>query len=175
MLAFAILLAGAGLSSAQGPSIVPAVAPPHEPVVLYTAEYRIRVVPIAGGLSHPWGMAFRKNGDILVTERDRGALRIVRDGQLLDQDISGVPELFLDTRMAGLMDVVVHPEDDSLVYLTYSKPKTCEGEEGSTVALARGRLEGAALMEVRDIFVADGWERAFRPPVSSGPQTAPCS
>ena len=161
VLAFAILLAGAGLSSAQGPSIVPAVAPPHEPVVLYTAEYRIRVVPIAGGLSHPWGMAFRKNGDILVTERDRGTLRIVRDGQLLDQDIPGVPDVFLGTRPAGLMDVVVHPEDDSLVYLTYSKPKTCEGEEGSTVALARGRLEGGALTQARDIFVADGWEKGF--------------
>ncbi len=79
-----------------------AVAPPHEPVLLYTAEYRIRVVPIAGGLSHPWGMAFRKNGDILVTERDRGTLRIVRDGQLLDQDIPGVPEVFIGTRTAGL-------------------------------------------------------------------------
>ncbi len=57
------------------------------------------------------------------------------------------------------MDVVVHPEDDSLVYLTYSKPKTCEGEEGSTVALARGRLKGGALTQARDIFVADGWEK----------------
>ena len=104
MLAFAILLAGAGLSSAQGPSIVPTVAPPHEPVVLYTAEYRIRVVPIVGGLSHPWGMAFRKNGDILVTERDRGALRIVRDGQLLDQDIQGVPEVFIGARTAGFLE-----------------------------------------------------------------------
>ena len=154
-----LLIAAAGLSFAQGPSIVPAVPPPSEAMLLHTAEYQIRVVPIVDGLSHPWGMAFRNNGDILVTERDRSALRIVRDGQLLDQDVSGVPKAFLDSRPAGLMDVAVHPKDDSLVYLTYSKPKTCGGERGSTIALARGRLEGDSLTDVRDLFVAEGWEK----------------
>ncbi len=147
--------------AAQGPSIVPAVAPPDQPVALYTAEYRIRVVPIAGGLSHPWGLAFRRNGDILITERDRGALRIIRDGQLLSPNIPGVPEVFLGNRLAGLMDIAVHPDDDSLVYLSYSKPLMRDGQEGSTVALARGRLEGHALTETRDIFVADGWGKGI--------------
>ena len=156
--ALALLMTGVGRSSAQGPNIVPAVPPPREPVTVYTAEYRIRVVPVTGGLSHPWGLAFRANGDILVTERDRGALRIVRDGRLLDLDVPGVPEVFLDTRPAGLMDVVVHPEDDSLVYLSYSKPRSCGGVAGATVALARGRLVDDTLRDVHDIFVAEGWE-----------------
>ena len=57
---------------------VPAVPPPEKQVVLRTAEVpRIRVVPVATGLSHPWGIAFRRNGDILVTERDAGTLRVV--------------------------------------------------------------------------------------------------
>ena len=139
---------------------VPALPPPDRPVVLYTAEQpRIRVVPVVTGLDHPWGMAFRRNGDILVTERDRGTLRVIRNAQLLDGDIPGVPEVFADVRLAGLMDVAVHPEDDTLVYLTYSKAEERDGRRGATVALARGRLdEGAgALTEVRDIFVADGW------------------
>ena len=76
---------GAGASPLRG---VPAVPAPDRPVVLYTAEQpRIRVVPVATGLDHPWGMAFRQNGDILVTERDRGALRVIRNGQLLDEDV----------------------------------------------------------------------------------------
>ena len=51
---------------------VPAVALPDGPVVLYSADQpRIRVVPITTGLSHPWGLAFLRNGDILVTERNR--------------------------------------------------------------------------------------------------------
>ena len=77
-------------ASAQNPSSLRQVPPPDGPVVLYSTEYpRIRVVPIAGGLSHPWGMAFRQNGDILVTERDTGTLRVIRDGQLLDQPVGG--------------------------------------------------------------------------------------
>ncbi len=139
---------------------VPAVPPPDRPVVLYTAEQpRIRVIPVVSGLDHAWGMAFRRNGDILITERDRGTLRVVRNGQLLDGEIPGVPEVYVGVRLAGLMDVAVHPEDDTLVYLTYSKPEERDGRRGATVALARGRLdEGAgALTEVRDIFVADGW------------------
>jgi len=57
------------------------------------------------------------------------------------------------------MDIALHPDDDSLVYLTYSKAVERDGENGATVALARGRLDAGALTEVRDIFVADGVDR----------------
>ncbi len=53
-----------------------------------------------------FGLAFSGGGI-------RSALRIVRDGQFLDQDVSGVPKAFLDSRPAGLMNVAVHPKDDS--------------------------------------------------------------
>ena len=139
---------------------VPAVALPDGPVVLYSAEQpRIRVVPITTGLSHPWGLAFLRNGDILVTERNLGALRAIRDGVLDPRPIPGVPEVFTGPRTAGLMDIAVHPEDDRLVYLTYSKPAERDGRRGATVALARGRFDGGALTEVRDIFVSDGFGR----------------
>ena len=137
---------------------VPGLPAPDTVVVLRTAEQpRIRVVPVASGLSHPWGLAFRRNGDILVTERDTGALRVIRNGQLDDRAIPGVPKVYNGVRLAGLMDIALHPDDDSLVYLTYSKAKDQDGKAGATVALARGRLEGGALTEVRDILVADGW------------------
>ncbi len=147
----------AGASALRG---VPGLPPPDRPVVLHTAEQpRIRVVPIVTGLDHPWGMAFRRNGDVLVTERDRGTLRVIRNGQLLDEDVPGVPEVFTGVRLAGLMDVAVHPDDDTLVYLTYSKAEERGGRQGATVALARGRLDAGAgaLTETRDLFVADGW------------------
>ncbi len=92
----ALTLAG-GSAAAQRRDGVPALPPPAGPIVLHTAEVpRIRVVRIDGGLSHPWGLAFRQNGDILVTERDKGAVRVIRDGQLLESDIPGVPEVFTD-------------------------------------------------------------------------------
>ena len=160
-LALGPILAGAQTRAGSSPLRgVPSVPPPDRPVVLYTAEQpRIRVVPVATGLDHPWGMAFRRNGDILVTERDRGTLRVIRNGQLLDDDVPGVPEVYTGVRLAGLMDVAVHPEDDTVVYLTYSQARERDGRRGATVALARGRLDpgAGALTEVRDIFVADGW------------------
>ena len=71
---FVLVLAFAGvLTSAQGRRGVPAIPPPDRPVVLPSADVaRIRVVPVVTGLAHPWGLAFRQNGDILVTERDKG-------------------------------------------------------------------------------------------------------
>ncbi len=62
-----------------------------------------------------------------------------------------MPEVFTGSPLSGLMDVAVHPEfaNNRFVYLTYSKPV----DDGSRVALARGRLEGGALSEVRDLFV----------------------
>ena len=139
---------------------VPAEPLPDGPVVLYSAEQpRIRVVPVVKGLSHPWGLAFRRNGDILVTERDAGALRLIRDGVLDPRPIPGTPEVYLGTRLAGLMDIALHPDDDRLVYLTYSKPMEQDGRRGATIALARGRLDAGALTEVRDVFVSEGFGR----------------
>ena len=161
----ALLIAAAGAAAAaqnaqRATSLrgVPALPPPERPVVLHSAEQpRIRVVPVASGFSHPWSFAFRRNGDILVTERNSGQLRVVRDGQLLERPVPGVPEVYQGVRLSGLMDVALHPDDDSLVYLTYSKARERDGRAGATVALARGRLDAGALTEVRDIFVADGW------------------
>ena len=163
LFALALALAILGVStSAQRRDGIPALPPPDGPVVLNSAEVpRIRVVPVVSGLSHPWGMAFRRNGDILVTERDRGTLRVIRNGQLLERDIPGVPEVYADAGRAGLMDIAVHPDDDRIVYLTYSKSVERDGTEGVTVALARGRLDAGALTEVRDIFVAEGVDRGI--------------
>jgi len=71
------------------------------------------------------------------------------------RDDGGVPEVFTEARLAGLMDIALHPQfaDNGFVYLTYTKPS----EPRRTVALARGRFDGSALRDVRDIFVADPW------------------
>ena len=53
------------------------------------------------------------------------------------------------------MDVVVHPRfaENNLIYLTYNKT----GEKGVTMALARGRFDGAKLTDVRDLLVTEAW------------------
>ena len=90
---------------------------------------------------------------MLVTERNAGRLRMVRNGVLDPQPISGVPAVY-SAGLAGLMEVVLHPRfaDNRLVYLSYIKSL---GEKRHTPALVRGRLDGMALVDVKELFVAD--------------------
>ena len=131
-------------------------APPTRPLIVVTEDrQRLRVVPIASGLSHPWGMAFLPdNRTFLVTERP-GRLRIIRDNVLDPKPVAGVP-IVNNAFIGGLNDVAIHPqfEKNHYLYLSYSKG----GERGGTLALARGVWRDGTLAEVRDIFVADAWE-----------------
>ena len=134
------------------PQGIPPVPLPEKPLEFHTAEGQdIRVVVVARGLVHPWSLAFLPDGGLLVTERP-GRLRIVRDGVLDRRPLAGVPTVRA-TGLSGLMDVALHPRfaENHYVYLTYTKPV---GDEQATLALARGRFEGGALTDVRDIFVA---------------------
>lgn len=122
------------------------------PWVFDTAQQRIRVSVVTADLARPFGLAFLPNGDMLVTEL-AGRLRLVHDGALDPDPIAGVPEVYA-VAASGLKDVAVHPRfaQTHWVYLSYVKP----GEHGaSTTAIARGRLEGHALEDVRDILVTN--------------------
>ena len=140
-----------------------------------TAEQpRIRVVPVVRGLSHPFSLALLPNGDALVAVRG-AQLRIVRNATgaggrtaVLDpQPVAGIPPAEPPTRNGGLHEVALHPgfADNHFVYFTYNRP----GEMGpnpqpgrpptrmTAITLARGRFDGGALTDVRDLFTGD-WE-----------------
>jgi glucose/arabinose dehydrogenase len=123
------------------------------PVVFETNALTIQVVTIAEGLSNPWSIAFLPGGDMLVTERP-GRVRLIKNGVLHAEPIAGVPEVRYRNH-GGLMDIALHPDfaRNNLVYLTYSKPR----EKAATTALWRARFDGSALVDGRDIFVADAW------------------
>ncbi len=127
---------------------------PDGPIVLDTAEqHKIRVVVVARGLSHPWGMTWLPNGDLLVTERP-ARLRLVRNGVLDPTPIAGLPPMHV-RGLAGLLDVALHPKfaENKLVYFSYVK----DGEKGAATAVARGRLDGMKLDDVHDVFVTESW------------------
>lgn len=131
---------------------VPAIT---EPMVVETFELpQLRIVPVVTGLANPFAMAFRSNGDILITERYSGRLRIIRDGALLPDSIDGVPPVDGSEWRSGLMAIALHPADDALVYLSYHKQIMVDGEPARTIALARGRLVEDRLTEVRELFAA---------------------
>ena len=112
------------------------------------AEFRI--VTLAEGLDHPWGMAFLPDGGILVTERS-GQLRHVKEGRLESAPIKGTPEV-VARGQGGLLDVAIHPgfAENGLVYLSYSGA----GDGGAGTEVARGRLDGDALKDLEVIFRA---------------------
>ena len=108
----------------------------------------LRTETVAKGLEHPWALAFLPDGRILVTERP-GRLRIVgRDGRL-SQPLTGVPKVHA-VGQGGLLDVALDPKfaANRLVYLSYAEP----GEGGAGTAVARGKLGGAGLEDVKVIY-----------------------
>src|SRR5262249_58760859 len=61
--------------------------------------------------------------------------------------------------LGGLMDIALHPRftENKLIYFTYHKPSagnTAAGNNAGTITLARGRWDGNALADARDIFSA---------------------
>ena len=159
MLALCAGVAWPGL--AQGPSFAGQVTP-TQPFILQTFEIdEVLVTPVATGLANPFDMAFRDNGDILVTERYTGKLRVIRDDRLLENDLSGVPEVYSEVVRAGLMAVEVHPDDDNIVYLTYTKLIVVDDEPEQTVALLRARIVEDRLADVEEIFAAKGLDRGI--------------
>ena len=116
-----------------------------------SAKHRFHLVKVVDGLEHPWGLAFLPDGRMLVTERP-GRLRIVADGWLVPEPVAGVPEVW-DDGQGGLLDVVLHPgfAENGLIYLSYASP---DDDNDAATAVARGRLVGARLEDVEEIYVA---------------------
>jgi aldose sugar dehydrogenase len=114
---------------------------------------QVRVVQVAQGLVHPWSLAFLPNGDLLVAEQN-GQLRIIRGDQLVADPVWTSPSVPSND---ALKSVAVHPEfgANGWVYMAYPQ----RGVEGlNTLAIARGRLDHDALVDVEDIFIAEAWE-----------------
>ncbi len=140
-LLFSVLLFGCG-EEIQGQAIT-------------ASNPKISYEKVVDGLRNPWGMAFLPNGDILITEID-GAIRIIRDDQLLEDQITGGPNEELIVRgQGGLLDIALHPdfENNRWVYLSYSSTEGDQGSGGNT-AIARYRLEGNALTNKELLYLA---------------------
>tara|TARA_R100001143_G_scaffold63568_1_gene72035 strand:+ start:4227 stop:5438 length:1212 start_codon:yes stop_codon:yes gene_type:complete len=125
---------------------------PNESLEVHNSEeLNFSVQTVVEGLEIPWGVAFLPNGNVLITERDNGTLRLVRDGVLVEDPIAGVPESS-PTGQGGLLDVELHPNygENGWIYITYSKP----GEVGQNTALIRARYdeETHSLTDLEELF-----------------------
>ena len=126
-----LLLAAALLGSLCGPAL---------------AQPRTEVV--ARGLVSPWALAFLPDGRMLVTER-AGRLRLIGADGRPQPPLAGLPPVDAGGQ-CGLLDLAVDPKfaENRRLYWTYTEP----GEGGNGVAVARGRLEGGRLEDVKVLF-----------------------
>ena len=135
----------------------------------YTIPYQggtLKLEKLAS-LEYPWGIAGLPDGRVLVTEK-AGRLRIFANGQLY-APISGVPKVVFHDQ-GGLLDVERDPNfaQNQFVYLYFveaaevqtmavdewdprigPKPKTGVDNTLKGGAVARGKLVGNALQDVR--------------------------
>ncbi len=108
----------------------------------------LKVVTVARGLDHPWSLAFLPSGRMLVTERP-GRLRIVTRNGGVGAPVRGVPRVAARGQ-GGLLDVVADPDfaRNRTIFLSYSEP----GRGGAGTAVARARLDGNALTDLKIVF-----------------------
>src|SRR6185312_6258555 len=128
-------------------SVALAMALPAQAENFPSSAGNLSVETVAGGLVHPWSLAFFPDGRMLVTERP-GRMRIVSRGGELSQPISGLPEVYAHSQ-AGLMDVIFDRDyqQNNRIYFCYAEP----AGGGARIAVAHGRLvEGKRMVDRTD-------------------------
>jgi glucose/arabinose dehydrogenase len=145
------------------------ITPRAHPATVSTKAGPVNTESLAK-LDNPWGMTYLPDGRLLITEKP-GRLRVFADGKLSDP-IGGVPEVAYKGQ-GGLLDVEIDPDfaKNQLVYLYYTEPAEQQppdakdgpeprlgaGFKGEDTqlkggAVARGRLDGAKLADVKVIW-----------------------
>ncbi len=109
-----------------------------------------RLVTVARGIRHPWGLAWLPDGNALVTARD-DAMVVLFDGEeFTEVPTDGMPEVFTGGQ-GGLLDIALHPEDtegEMRVYMTLS---TGDRHANRTV-LVRGVYDGERIEDIEELF-----------------------
>jgi glucose/arabinose dehydrogenase len=141
ILALAALAIACGTAPAQGPA-------QRSPTPASTSGV-VRAETVAGGLEHPWALAFLPDGRMLVTERP-GRLRIVTPTGTVSAPLTGLPPIAARGQ-GGLLDVAIDPDfaRNRLVYLSFAEPGD---NETAGTAVARGTLGESGLENVQVIY-----------------------
>ena len=120
----AALLVGLGLAALE-----PAAAQEAQRIRTQAAE--VVVETVAGGLAHPWGLAFLPDGRMLVTERP-GRLRAVTPEGRVSAPLQGLDVAIAARGQGGLLDVALDPRfaENRTLYLSFAEDRG-EGRSGS--------------------------------------------
>ena len=146
LLAFSVLATAYSCQSSESPS----EATTTETTNVDTTKSTVTAQKLYDKLKNPWGLAWLPDGRLLVTERS-GEILVFKNDQFTGEKLTGVPEVVAKGQ-GGLMDIKLHPDfaNNNWIYITYSKPVT----GGASTAVMRFKLNGNALTNQQDVFVA---------------------
>jgi len=119
--------------------------------VIKSERQTFKIEVVAQGVETPWSLAFLPGGRLLIAERP-GRLRIVENGKLLPEPVSGTPAVW-ERQDGGLFDVEVHPKyaQNGWIYLSYAEPGR---DNGSMTAIVRGRIKDNKWVDQQFLFHA---------------------
>ena len=130
---------------------------PEQTRAPYHATTPFAVTTLIDHISAPWGLAFLPDGNILVTERLPGKLRLLESrGGTLSDPLAGVSAIASpSTRDIGLLDVALSPNFASNHQIFFTFFDFVDGTNSNT-SIARARLDESTrtLTDVRVIFRA---------------------
>ena len=91
-------------------------------VEIASEKQAFRFEVVARPLWVPWGLEFRPDGTLLISDRE-GQIRIVEDGRLRPDPVAGTPATWT-VQDGGYLDIALHPEFEKTgwVYLAFSDP-----------------------------------------------------
>ena len=120
-----------------------------------SADAQFMIETVADDLELPWSLAFLPDGSMLVTERP-GRLRMIRDGELLEAPVAGVPDVYF-AEQGGLFDVVLDPdfETNQTIYLSYAHGD----QDANATRILRAVLDGNELRDQEVIFTVQPYKR----------------
>jgi len=118
-------------------------------------DYRLETV--VSDLVNPWGMAFLKDGSILISEKS-GQLILFQNG--VKYRIKNPPKS-MELGQGGLMDIELHPnyKENGWIYFSYASNEGI-GDGGNT-AIMRAKLDGRTLKDKEVIYKASPNTNAF--------------
>ena len=128
-------------------------------------QENVKLSVVARGINEPIGLVFLPGdgaaavGDMLITERRTGYVRLVRDGRLQAQPAG---DLKAALPLQQLFSISMHPgfADNGLLYFTYIKQgdhPDCTEDLCLTTAVARGRWNGNRVVDIEEVFEAQAW------------------
>ena len=123
---------------------------PEQTRAPYRATAPYKVTTLTNALSAPWSLAFLPDGNILITERLPGALRILNREGVLSKPLPGLPALASEAQ-TGLLDVALDPDfaTNQRIYFTFfGYANRVVGQTN----VARARLNNNTLTDVTVIF-----------------------